>query len=231
MAPPLILLFDIDGTLLNAHGAGRRALERAFSEVTGIDDAIHHVDFRGMTDPGILAAGFAAKGMAADAEVSNRVLLRYLTLLEQELLGHAVARLLPGALALIDWIEATLPLTAIGLGTGNVEAGAYAKLRAVGLAHRFSFGGFGSDHAERHEILRVGAERGAARHSAAASNCRTLVIGDTVRDVGAALAIGAQCIAVGTSGVELGTLEAAGAHLAVPTLEDPRVREYLLRQA
>jgi phosphoglycolate phosphatase len=228
MAPPLIVLFDIDGTLLNAHGAGRRALERAFVEVTGLHDAISRVDFRGMTDLGILEAGFAAKGMKASAEVGRQVLLRYLSLLEQELLGDRTAILLPGAVALLDWIETTFPLAAVGLGTGNIEAGAYAKLRAVGLAHRFGFGGFGSDHAERHEILRVGAERGAARHGAIPSECRTLAIGDTLRDVGAALAIGAECIAVGTSGVELSSLAAAGAHLAVPTLEEPQVREHLL---
>lgn len=231
MGTPLIVLFDIDGTLLNAHGAGRRAFERAFSEVTGLNDAITQVDFRGMTDLGILAAGFTAKGLQADSEASKRILLRYLTLLEQELLGQRSAMLLPGAIALLDWIESTLPLAAIGLGTGNVEAGAYAKLRAVGLADRFSFGGFGSDHVERHEILRVGAERGASRHNTDRMNCRTLVIGDTLRDVSAALAIGAECIAVGTSGVEISTLKAAGAHLAVPTLEDPLVRQHLLTQA
>lgn len=231
MRTPLIVLFDIDGTLLNAHGAGRRALERAFLEVTGLEDALTRVDFRGMTDPGLLTAGFAAKGIKADTAVSGRILLRYLKLLEQELLGRHSAMLLPGAMALLDWIESTLPLAAIGLGTGNVEAGAYAKLRAVGLAHRFSFGGFGSDHAERHEILRVGAERGAARHNADLASCRTLVIGDTLRDISAALAIGAECIAVGTSGVELSALKAAGAHLAVPTLEDPLVRQHLLNRA
>lgn len=228
MTTPIILLFDIDGTLLNAHGAGRRALERALWEVTGVENATEGVDFRGMTDLGILAASFSAKGLTHHAEVGERVLRRYVELLEQELLAQRAAKTLPGAVELLDWIHATLPRAAVGLGTGNVEAGAYAKLRAVGLAHRFEFGGFGSDHVDRHEILRVGAERGARRLQIKPSDCRTLVIGDTLRDVSAALAIGAECIAVGTSGIELDALKSAGAHLAVPTLEDPLVRRHLL---
>lgn len=172
-----------------------------------------------------------AGGLAYDSERADFVLERYVTLLEHELMNGASALVLPGVVALLDWIATAIPGAAIGLGTGNIQAGAYAKLRAVGLEHRFAFGGFGSDHSARDQILRIGAERGAKQLNVPLPECRTLVFGDTHRDVSAALAIGADCVAVGTSGIAVAELETTGARLAVPTLEDPRVRTHLLELA
>lgn len=227
---PTILLFDIDGTLLHSRGAGRRALDRAIEDVIGISTATRGVDFRGMTDTGILRATFSALGMDHDPEQADRILARYVLLLEQELQQGDPTLVFPGVVPLLDWIRASLPECALGLGTGNVRPGAYAKLRSAGLDHHFKFGGFGCDHAERDRILRVGAERGAMKLNAQLDHCRVLVIGDTRRDVQAALAIGAECVAVGTGGIGLAELEASGATMAVETLEDPRVRQHLSGQ-
>jgi phosphoglycolate phosphatase len=227
VSPPIVLLFDIDGTLLCADGAGRRALSRAFFELTGKVSAVDGVDMRGMTDPLIAEAGFKAIGLQNDPKRQARLLERYVSLLEQELLVGKGAIALPGVEDLLDWVESALPRVAVGLGTGNIEPGAHAKLRRAGLDKRFSFGGFGSDHAERHAILRAGERRGAERLGVRAGDCITFVFGDTRRDVDAARAIGAQCVAVGTGGISLDELEAAGASATVATLEDPRVRSRL----
>lgn len=227
MTAPTILLFDIDGTLLHSRGAGRRALNRAFEEVLGVSSATQGIDFRGMTDTAILYAAFAALGMDHDPEQAARILDRYVMLLEQELLSGDPTLVFPGVVPLLDWIRTSLPRCAIGLGTGNVRAGAYAKLRAVNLDHHFDFGGFGCDHAERDQILRIGSQRGATKLNAELGHCTVLVIGDTRRDVLAASAIGAECIAVGTGGIGLDELKASGAALVVDTLEDPRIRQRL----
>jgi phosphoglycolate phosphatase-like HAD superfamily hydrolase len=87
---------------------------------------------------------------------------------------------------------------AMGLGTGNVEVGARVKLARAGLADRFTFGGFGSDHEDRAELIRIGAERGAQHLGRALGACRVVVIGDTPKDVRAAQAIGAESFAVAT---------------------------------
>jgi phosphoglycolate phosphatase len=231
VSPPIVLLFDIDGTLLSAHGAGRRALNRAFFELTGKRSAIDGVDLRGMTDPLIAEAGFRAIGLPNDPVQQARLLERYVSLLDQELLNGDSAIALPGVFDLLDWVESVLPRVAIGLGTGNIEAGAYAKLRRVGLDTRFAFGGFGSDHAARHEILRAGERRGAERLGVKVDHFTTFVFGDTLKDIDAARAIGAECVAVGTGGISLDDLEAAGATLTVATLEDPRVRSRLSEAA
>ena len=118
--------------------------------------------------------------------------------------------------------------TAVGLGTGNVRAGARIKLERVSLYDQFAFGGFGCDHEDRAELLRVGAERGAAALGVERGECRVVVIGDTVRDVDAALRIGAECIGVGTGAGTPETLSGRGATAVFATLAVPGALEALL---
>lgn len=218
-----IALFDIDGTLLRAGGAGRRALELALGEVLGgRDDAsFESVEFAGRTDPWIVAEGLAKHGVAADDEVVGEVLRRYVAHLPRELELARAFEVLPGAAELLSSLTERDDL-ALGLGTGNTEPAAYAKLARGGLDSFFSFGGFGSDHLERAELLRVGLHRG-LRHAVDGGTARAVVIGDTPHDVHAAQAIGADCIAVSTGSYDAAALEAAGAYLVVSDLRAPDV--------
>jgi phosphoglycolate phosphatase len=100
---------------------------------------------------------------------------------------------------------------AVGLGTGNVREGARVKLQRVGLFEKFSFGGFGDDHELRPELIRRGAERGAATLGVELVAARVVVIGDTPKDVAAAQAIGAESIGVATGGFSVEQLRASGA--------------------
>src|SRR5262249_15158691 len=119
------------------------------------------------------------------------------------------AKVHAGILAALSAAEGTG--AAVGLGTGNLREGARLKLSRVGLLGRFAFGGFGSDHESRPELLRIGAERGAAALEAPVGECGVVVIGDTPKDVSAALAIGAECLAVATGSFDAAALAAAGA--------------------
>jgi phosphoglycolate phosphatase len=228
---PHVLLFDIDGTLLNAHGAGRRAANRAFKFCFGRSGVLDHVEMQGMTDPLIFKSGLRTVGAEENDETLERVLAQYLTYLDEELSHDDNVVLLPGVIELLDWLSSLSGPIAIGLGTGNLETGAKAKLDRVGLSSYFSFGGYGSDHEIRSEVLRAGASRGAQQLNVALSSCRIVVIGDTRRDIDAALAIGAECLAVATSNCPLDELRRHGATLATPTLTDPSVRRFICRLA
>ena len=223
---PTVLLFDIDGTLVTTGGAGRRAMERAFEQLTGRRDATRF-PYSGMTDRAIVRAGLRNVGHADDEAGVERLLAAYISLLAEEVPASPSYAVYPGILAALD-AAAQAGDTVVGLGTGNVREGARIKLTRASLHARFAFGGFGCDHEERSELLRVGAERGAAQLGRPRSECRVVVIGDTVRDVDAALAIGAECLAVGTGGEDLAVLSSRGATLVVRDLDEPGAIDALL---
>lgn len=156
---PTILLFDIDGTLIHGGGAGKRALQRAFERLYGRSDWL---DFPlgGMTDLLIVRQALERGGRQGDPV--EPVLERYVELLREEIPASPRYETCPGVVPLLERLSGAARL-ALGLGTGNVEAGARIKLERLDLNRYFAFGGFGSDHAERAELLRIGAARGAAR--------------------------------------------------------------------
>ncbi len=229
----IIALFDIDGTLLRAGGAGRRAVELALSEVLDeLDEevSLHAVEFAGRTDPWIVRAALMQYGVAADDDLIHDVLRRYVAHLPGELQRASAFEVLPGVLSLLSELSDRDDVV-LGLGTGNTEPAAYAKLARGGLDSFFAFGGFGSDHADRPELLRTALRRGLARTGAKMGDARVVVIGDTPHDVAAAEAIGAHCVAVSTGGYEASTLQAAGAPVVVSDLRAPAVRSAFDRGA
>jgi phosphoglycolate phosphatase len=226
---PTVFLFDIDGTLISTGGAGRRSMEGAFGELHGPRGvAAVEFSFAGMTDRAIVRTGLRAlEGHPLDDAAIDRVLDAYLVRLADEVQRTETYRVHPGVTSILEWLPKT-ELTAIGLGTGNIRKGAYAKLARGALDGSFAFGGFGCDAEDRTELLRVGAQRGATALGVPLSECRVVVIGDTPKDVAAAQGIGAECIGVGTGGFAPRSLRELGAHHAFDTLAHDGVREALL---
>src|SRR5689334_15297534 len=91
-----ILLFDLDGTLCETGGAGRRAMERAFGAVCGRTDACAGFRLGGMTDRGIVRLGLQAVGRPVDEPAIDAVLDAYLPLLEEEIAVARGCRVFPG---------------------------------------------------------------------------------------------------------------------------------------
>ncbi|APR86513.1 Hydrolase, haloacid dehalogenase-like family protein [Minicystis rosea] len=218
MKRPTVLLFDIDGTLLDTGGAGRRALEKAFDRLHRKRDACAGISFGGMTDRAICRAGLTAIGEEVTAPAVDGLLDAYLEALADELAASTRARIHEGIVAALD--AATRVGCAVGLGTGNIEAGARLKLLRVGIWDRFAFGGYGSDHEIRSELLRIGAERGAAQLGVTRAECRVVVIGDTPKDITAAHAIDAECVAVATGSFEVQRLAEHGPRWVFRSLLD-----------
>jgi phosphoglycolate phosphatase-like HAD superfamily hydrolase len=214
----MLLLFDIDGTLMLSGGAGLRALGRAFEDLHGLPDAMRGVECDGKTDPGIVREVLAPHGLGTEACIARtlRVYLEHLARgLDEERAG---LRVLPGVAESLAYLAAR-PGVGLGLATGNVEAGARLKLSAVGLRGHFTFGGFGSDAEARAELVRVGVTRGRALLGAPVAPAA--VIGDTPRDIQAAHAASALAVGVASGRYAPGELERAGADLVLESLEEP----------
>jgi phosphoglycolate phosphatase-like HAD superfamily hydrolase len=223
-----VLLFDIDGTLVTTGGVGRRAVERAFGRQHGRPEACSQIRFDGMTDRSITRLGLEAIGVHPSDEAIEALLATYVAELQAELRisTREQYRVHSGVHEAIA--AAAERGMALGLGTGNIEEGARLKLEHVDLYRHFSFGGFGSDHELRVELIRRGAERGAAQLGRPLVECRVLVIGDTPKDVDAARGIGAESLGVGTGSFTAQQLREHGATYAFDDLAAPGALNALL---
>ena len=252
-----VLLFDIDGTLVHAGGAGRRALEQAMDEHLGRAARRHGVGpvrphapawggagpaprpgwldgmkLDGMTDRLIVREAMLASGHPFDDVLCDRILSTYTDRLEREIEnpGYAV---LPGVRELLEELSARR--ATIGLCTGNVLRGARIKLARGGLDRHFGFGagdvhGFASDGEAREHIVAAALRRASERVGRELDPGEALVIGDTPRDVAAARAVGCPALAVATGRFGVEALRAEGADHVVPTLEREHVSEILFRR-
>jgi phosphoglycolate phosphatase-like HAD superfamily hydrolase len=217
---PNVLLFDIDGTLVTMAGVGRRAFDRAFERLHGRSDACSLLRFDGATDRAMTRLALQGIGVAATESAIDELLAAYLPELESELSRPGQPfRVYPGVLEVLQAARASG--AAVGLGTGNIKSGARLKLEHFDLYRHFDFGGFGDDHELRPELIRRGAERGAALLGVELDACRVVVIGDTPKDVDAALAIGAEALGIGTAAYTAEQLLAHGATATFPDLTAP----------
>ncbi|MEM7448577.1 MAG: HAD family hydrolase [Myxococcota bacterium] len=205
---PTVYLFDVDGTLVDTGGAGRRSMNQAFERVMGFEDALAGMNLGGMTDWKICRQVLQRFRHRYEALQVERVLDVYLQALDQEIGASSGYQVLPGVFQLLEYLESQVD-AALGLGTGNIEAGARIKLRRGDLDRRFEFGGFGSDAEDRAALLHAGAERGARKLNIPLPSCRVVVIGDTPLDIAAAEAIGAECVAVATGSYSKDALASA----------------------
>jgi phosphoglycolate phosphatase-like HAD superfamily hydrolase len=210
----LLVLWDIDGTLVDGAGQGRHAFEDAFRAVTGREPA-GRVEMAGRTDRMI------AMAMLEGDRDSVTPMLHELerALAAREARMRAEGRALPGAAEALATL-AEREDTVQSLLTGNLAANAALKLAAFGL-ERFvdlEVGGYGSDpHERRSDLVAVARERAAARYSPAID---TVLVGDTPLDVSAAHEAGARAVAVASGPYGVDELREAGADSVLAGLGD-----------
>lgn len=190
-----VFLFDIDGTLVSTGGAGKAALDEAFTAEFNLKQS-HDVPLSGRTDRGIARNLFELHGLPDSDENWHRFREAYLRHLPVEL-PRRKGTVLPGVAAILELLRSREDV-AIGLLTGNVPEGARIKLEHYGLYQHFAFGGFGDRHAHRDDVAReaLAAARAHVVHPFAED--RVWVIGDTPLDVRCARSIGARVVAVAT---------------------------------
>jgi phosphoglycolate phosphatase-like HAD superfamily hydrolase len=211
----MLLLFDIDGTLLlKAHPEHRDALHASMHDVYGIaDPSAPHVEAAGRTDLEIarhiaLLSGVSAERFDERLDEFREACVEHYAQLAPFDLRHTVA---PGMLDLLADVF-NRDGVRLSLVTGNLEPIARIKLERAGIGHYFERGqgGFGSDHEDRAELPAI-ARRRAGEDGEPYPNRHTVVIGDTPRDIACARADGCRALAVATGPFSAGELTAADA--------------------
>jgi phosphoglycolate phosphatase-like HAD superfamily hydrolase len=219
----MLVLFDIDGTLIQTGRAGVRGMNLAFRSLYGREQALDGVPFAGRTDHAIVSDVLRAIGVDPVDDEIDRLRDAYLVHLAMEI-GRPVSSpsgILPGVEALLVALAARQS-TGIGLLTGNFAGGARIKLAHFGLWSAFAFGAFGDRHGDRRELVPVALAQAKAAGLVVPSMDRVVVIGDTPLDVDCARAHGARSVAVATGTFGRSDLDAANADLVADSLSDTR---------
>jgi phosphoglycolate phosphatase-like HAD superfamily hydrolase len=213
------VLFDIDGTLLVTGGAGAAAWQRAFEELHGVEaDVDEHTD-AGMTDPEIAAIVFRAViGREGSPEERTRAIGCYLKHLPDTVAESDGYRVMPGVEELLDRLIDDGVL--LGLVTGNIEAAAHIKLARAHLNRFFSFGGYGSDSADRVEVTKAALRRAELVSGGTLDDGACIAVGDTPRDVNAGHGAGIRVVGVATGSYGVEQLSQAGADWAISQVSD-----------
>lgn len=226
MARPQAILFDIDGLLITTGGAGTRSWRWAFNELYGIPADIGEHTEAGMTDPTIGKLTFKdVIGHEPSPEELAKVISCYLMRLPDEVAASSGYKVLAGVDELLPRLGKAGFL--LGLTTGTVEAAAHIKLARGNLNRFFSFGGYGSDSADRGELTRKAIERAGEILGTAIEPQAVLVLGDTPKDISAAHAAGAIGVGVASGKYSEAELGDAGADYVLGSLveELPGVNE------
>jgi phosphoglycolate phosphatase len=220
VSTPKLILFDIDGTLVDTGGAGARSWAWAFERLFDrrIDIAEHST--AGMTDPAIGRATFTQvmerEPTAAELE---HLLTSYQSVLPDYVAASPDYRVLAGVKGLLE--RFTDEGLLLGLTTGGLEAAAHAKLGRGILNHFFLIGGYGSDSEDRVALTRVAIERGQCLLDVPLDLGDVFVVGDTPLDIAAAEGVGAVSVGVASGRYGIDELRAAGADHVLASLVDP----------
>ncbi|TFG74253.1 MAG: HAD family hydrolase [Thermodesulfobacteriales bacterium] len=201
-----LLLFDIDGTLLLTNGAGTRAANRAFENIYGISEAMTKIDAAGKTDPIILKEIFKNElNRDYSHEEAKELYKLYIPFLEEET-SASETTVMPGIPRLLENLSRREDIV-LGVATGNIEQGAWIKLKSAGLDHHFKFGGFGSDSHLREHLIIKAKERAIDHVDNGTDIQKTFVIGDTPYDINHGRAAGAVTVGVATGSYSRAELE------------------------
>jgi phosphoglycolate phosphatase len=217
----LVVLFDLDGTVLTFEGAspgpGRTALDATMRDLYALDGATEGLRIAGGTDRAIARAMLERAGATADDAAIARVLAAYVERL-QCILRTRRYRPIGEVARAVDALRARGAV--VGVATGNARAGAKLKLASAGLDGSFDLrqGAYGCEAEPREEIVRLAAARCGARDGVA-----VVVVGDTEHDVRAARAVGAGVVGVAMTAACRAELTAAGPDAIVETCGDALV--------
>lgn len=217
----LLVLWDIDHTLIETRGVGRAIYDRAFPAATG-KPLEQLAQISGRTELGIMSESLRANGIEPTGEAMAR-LAAALTQGYEDARDElaAIGRALPGARETLAALAAD-PQIHQGVLTGNLRAVARIKLEVFGLDQYLDLdsSAYGDDHAERPELVAIAQARATEHTGIVFRNDRIVLIGDTPKDVEAGLTAGMRVIGVATGKSSVEELRAAGARAVIPDLGD-----------
>jgi phosphoglycolate phosphatase-like HAD superfamily hydrolase len=219
MTSPLLVLWDIDHTLIETRGVGAQVYAEAFAKVTGYP-LERMPELAGRTEPVIFREALKVNGVEPDEDLYDQFATeqaRGYTAHLDEL--RTRGRALPGAAEVLRALAGRNDVLQSVL-TGNTRPSSEIKLRAFDLDRYLDFdiGAYGTDDDIRANLVNVARQRAEKTHGINFNDDATVLLGDTPNDVAAAQASSARIIAVATGKDTAADLSAAGADTVLPDL-------------
>lgn len=226
----MLILFDIDGTLLVTQRAGTQSMLAAARELFGDHFTFDGVAVGGRLDPLIWADVARANGIEDPAAHHDRFRATYLRHFQERLARDPTVTALPGVTELIEALLQE-PDTCLGLLTGNYPETGRMKIEAAGLdLDSFAVAVWGVDGAHRRELPVVAMERYATHTGRTIEPRDVVIIGDTLHDIDCARANGCRSLAVATGVCTAAELAAQEPDLLVADLSDtPSILAWVLK--
>jgi phosphoglycolate phosphatase-like HAD superfamily hydrolase len=219
IAKPVVVLFDVDETLVHTGGSGARSWKVAFDKLYGVPADIGQHTSAGETDPEVARETFTAVlGRAPSDDELDRIYAQYLLALADDIVVSEGYRVLPGADQCLAGLGEAGVL--LGLVSGAMEGAARTKLIPANLNRYFLFGAYGSDSPDRAELTGIAIEK-AGRLHAHLRPAQVFVVGDTPRDIETARKAGAVSVGVATGHYSATDLSEAGAEHVLASLAEP----------
>lgn len=217
----VLVLWDVDHTLVDVGSVSREAFAEAFFNVTR-RPLLHLAELAGRTDRAIVTETLALHDLAAPEPTLRAfgdALATAFAAREGALRDQG--RVLPGARTALSRL-ASHPRVVQSVLTGNVRPVAMGKLNALGLVDLVDVevGAYGLDDADRPSLVRLARTRAREKYGVVFDEHATVLIGDTPHDVTAAYEGGARVVAVATGASGTDTLKAAGAETVLSDLMD-----------
>lgn len=191
----LLLLFDIDGTLVKGNKAHLDAFNYVFRTFFNVKEAnIKEIEHPGLTDELIIKIimkrhGIEVKTIEEKIDKAKELMIRQF---ELNLSKNPVS-IIPGVKEFLDEVKEE---NILGLITGNLEGIAKIKMSSVDLWHYFSIGGFGSDDTDRARLLKIAIKRAERCSNLKFNRENIYVFGDTWRDIEAAKKLNLRVIGI-----------------------------------
>lgn len=217
-----LVLWDIDGTLVDTAGHGRAAFSDAFERLAGRPPAHDGVPMAGRTDHAIALDLLERNAVPRAREQLGRMFEElHAALLRRRELMAAQGRPQPGVRAALlavgkrhDFLQTLM--------TGNIESNAALKLAAFDLDGLvdLEIGGYGSESGARSDLVGVARRKAQTKHGVDVPVHETVVVGDTPLDIEAAQAAGARAVAVATGPYGTEELGQRGPDAVLPDLSD-----------
>lgn len=215
-----LVLWDIDGTLLDDGGIAQEAFSVVIRDILGSGSVIT-IETSGKTDLKIISELLITNGLPKEALTNDLIndtlenYFRYYCAKTKQFMG----RLYPGIKEILEVLDKS-EVTFQGLVTGNIKKLAYFKLSRFGIARYFKVGGFGDDSYYRQKIAKRAIERANKAFNKNFQDSDIYIVGDTVFDIKCGKVLNAITVGVATGSTAAINLKRAGADYVFQDLSE-----------